>query len=185
MATMKKRFTELVKRHLLPAVSRPGPAVRGPSFERTLEQRKRESTVQLLFKCSRILQEQALGRVRARAGVAHLRPSHTALFPHVDLEGTRLTDLADRLSITKQAVGQLVEDLEQLGILERVPDPADGRAKLVRFTTKGRRGLLQGLGVLKELEEELSVPLGRHRMADLNEILQRLLAALEARGSRG
>jgi DNA-binding MarR family transcriptional regulator len=158
-------------------VSRPRPPQAG--FARTLEQRKRDSTFQLLFRCSRLLQEQALARVRARSGVATLRPSHTALFPHVDLAGTRLTDLADRLGITKQAVGQLVEDLEQMGVLQRVADPQDGRAKLVRFTARGRRGLLQGLGVLKQLEDELGGPLGRKRMDELNTTLQQLLELLQ------
>ena len=62
-----------------------------------------------------------------------IRPAHTALFPHIDLSGTRQTALARRMGVSKQAVGQLVSELEQMGALERVPDPSDGRARLVRF----------------------------------------------------
>ena len=71
-----------------------------------------------------------------------------------------------------------------MGLLERAPDPADGRAKLIRFSAKGRRGLLRGLGVLQKLEDELAGSLGRRRMLVLNQTLRRLLAVLERRRSR-
>jgi DNA-binding MarR family transcriptional regulator len=156
-----------------------------PEHGRTaLESAKRASVGQLLFKCARLLNEEALGRVRTRAGAPALRPSHTTLFPHIDLEGTRLTTLAVRLGITKQGVGQLVQDLERLGVVERTPDPSDGRAKLVRFTARGRRGLMHGLGVLRELEDELGGSVGRKRMQILHGILLDLHDVLEQRARR-
>ena len=118
--------------------------------------------------------------MREEMGVAGIRASHTSLFPFIELEGTRLTDLAARLGVSKQAAGQLVEDLEQMGILERAPDPADGRAKLVRFSARGRRGLLEGLAVLRRMEAELSARLASGDMERLHGILLRLLDALEA-----
>src|SRR3712207_4543485 len=123
-------------------------------YRRQLEAAKRASLGQLLLKGARLLDEQALARVRARTG-RDVRPSHTALLPHVDLEGTRLTTLAARLGVTKQAAGQAVAELQQMGMLETVADPTDGRAKLVRFSARGRRGLLEGIAVLRELEAEL------------------------------
>jgi DNA-binding MarR family transcriptional regulator len=149
------------------------------AYRERLQAAKRASLSQVLFKCARFLNEQALSRVRARSGAPQLRPSHTALFPHVALAGTRLTELAERLGVTKQAVGHLVEDLEGMGVLERIPDPSDGRAKLVRFTARGRRGLLHGLGVLGELEEELATCIGRRRMRLLHALLLRVHDALE------
>ena len=122
-----------------------------------LEEKKAASLGQLLLKCGRLLNEQAVARIRARTGM-QLRPAHTALFPHIDLEGTRLTDLANRLGISKQAVGPLVAELVEMGALEQVPDPTDGRAKLVRFPAHGdRNSLFAGLAVLEEFEDELAV----------------------------
>jgi DNA-binding MarR family transcriptional regulator len=156
-----------------------GPQARD-TFRAELERRKKDSVGQLLFRCARLFNEMALARVRARLGGPKVRASHTTLFPFVDLEGTRLTELAARMGVSKQAAGQLVEELEQMGVLERVPDPADGRAKLVRFSPRGRRGLLEGLALLRGLELELSAQIGEGDMERLHGILLRLLAALEA-----
>jgi DNA-binding MarR family transcriptional regulator len=138
---------------------------------------KQASVIQLLFKCARVLDERAIARVRERSGLTGLRTAHTSLFPHIDLEGTRLTELARRVDISKQAVAQLVDELVEMGGLERVPDPADGRAKLIRFAKRrGRLVLFDGLDVLRELESQLAVALGKHGV----EVLRRLLVALES-----
>ncbi|WP_434044578.1 MULTISPECIES: MarR family winged helix-turn-helix transcriptional regulator [Sorangium] len=149
-----------------------------PSDVAELERRKRASLGQLLLRSARLLDERAVARV-ARGG-SRVRRAHTALMPYIDLEGTRLTDLAERARVTKQAVGQLVEELEAMGVVERTPDPDDGRAKRVRFTPYGLKALLHGLGVLQELEEELTLSLGQKQMASLKKGLTALLAALEA-----
>jgi DNA-binding MarR family transcriptional regulator len=136
-----------------------------------LEAKKRASTAQLLFKCARLVNERALARVAEKGGGA-ARPAHTALFPHVPLDGgIRLTELASKVGITKQAVGQLVDELEAMGLFERVPDETDARAKLVRFTARGRRELHRGLAVLAEVEEELAVAVGRAKLRALHEAL--------------
>ncbi|KYF74082.1 MarR family transcriptional regulator [Sorangium cellulosum] len=149
-----------------------------PSDVAELDRRKRASLGQLLLRSARLLDERAAARV-AR-GVSQVRRAHTALMPYIDLEGTRLTDLAERARVTKQAVGQLVEELEAMGVVERTPDPDDGRAKRVRFTPYGIKALLHGLGVLQELEEELTRSLGQKQMASLKKGLTALLAALES-----
>lgn len=153
---------------------------REAAFREQLETQKRASVGQLLFKCARLLNEQALARVQEQTGQA-VRASHTALFPHVDLDGTRLTELARRAGLSKQQTFQLVEELEAMGLLERVPDPEDGRARLVRFSRRGRRGLLAGLAVLRGLEAELGATIGEGRMADLHDTLVRLEAVLARR----
>ena len=127
-----------------------------PKFAARLEQAKAESIAQLLFKCARLLNEQALARVELPEGAPRIRPAHTSLFPHIDLAGTRLTDLAKRVGVSKQAVGQLVDELEQLGVIERVADPQDGRAKLIRFRQKRGKSLHDGLAHLKKFEDELA-----------------------------
>lgn len=138
-----------------------------------LDEIKRATTTQLLFRVARLVNERALARAGARFGMT-LKPSHTTLFPHIDLEGTRQTELARRLGITKQAVNQLVSELEALGILERAPDPDDGRATLVRFTERGVRSLFEGLTVLGEIDAELEGVIGRARMRTLHQALSEL-----------
>lgn len=149
------------------------------SFRDELERRKKDSAGQLLVRCARLFNEAGLARMRTEMGLPGVRTSHTSLFPFIELEGTRLTDLAARVGVSKQAVGQLVEELEEMGILERAPDPADGRAKLVRFSARGRRGLLEGLAVMRRMEAELSARLAGGDMERLHGILLRLLGALE------
>lgn len=146
-----------------------------------LEAAKRASVGQLLLKCARLLDERAVARVNQEAGEARprLRPAHTRLLPHVDVEGTRLTELARRLGITKQAVGQLVDDLVQQGVLELAPDPEDRRARRVRFTPKGMAAIAHGLGILQHIESELSRRIGAQRMRALHETLLEILEALE------
>jgi DNA-binding MarR family transcriptional regulator len=172
-------------RRSTPAATHRAPAHPDPAdaaHRRRLEAAKRASLGHLLFRSARLLDEQALARVRAQSGIATLRAAHTKLLPHIDLAGTRLTDLASRLGVSKQAAGQVVEEMERMGVLERVRHPDDGRARMVRFSARGRRGLLHGLGVLREIEAELAVELGERDAATLRRLLARLLAALERRG---
>jgi DNA-binding MarR family transcriptional regulator len=104
-----------------------------------------------------------------------LRPAHTALFAHIDLEGTRLTTVAARAGISKQAVGQLVNELVEMGALERSPDPEDGRAKLIRFAMRdGELSLMHGMRVLGGLEREIETLLGAESTEHLLTTLQRL-----------
>jgi len=156
-----------------------------PGFEQKLAEDKRASTLQILFKVARLLDELALERVAARQRGPRLRRSHTSLFPHIALEGTRITELSERLGITKQAVSQLVDDLEGLGVLARVPDAEDGRARRVVFTKLGRDGLLKGLAVLRELEQELSDAVGSTKMASMRGALLAIHDLLEARVQEG
>ncbi|HVK85842.1 MAG TPA: MarR family transcriptional regulator [Kofleriaceae bacterium] len=135
------------------------------------------STFELLLRAARLVNERAIARVQ-RAGATNLRLAHTALFPHITDAGIRQTELADKLGVTKQAIGPLVDDLERDGVVERIPDPADARAKLVRWTAKGRRALREGLGVLAQLEAELAEEVGPRKLAALADTLEALIAAV-------
>lgn len=149
-------------------------------FNSTLERRKAESTLQVLFKVARLLNEQAIGRVnRERRSGLRLRPSHMAVFPHLALEGSRITVLAEKMQISKQAVAQVVEDLEQMGFVRRVPDPSDGRAKLVQFTKSGRNSMLQGLDLLSSMEQELADIVGTKRISELGKTLSIILTHID------
>jgi DNA-binding MarR family transcriptional regulator len=148
------------------------------SAKDALVKAKTNNAAHSLLRAARLLNELAVARTRQRTGEKRLRPSHTAVLPHLDLEGTRLTDLAARMGISKQAASELVSDLEALGMVDRQPDPDDGRARRVCFTAAGRRALLDGLGLLQGIEGELAQKLGAHAMADLARLLPKLEAAL-------
>src|SRR6202008_3886474 len=83
-----------------------------------------------------------------------IRITHGCVFGNIDPEGTRLTELAERARMTKQSVGEVTSDLEQRGYVERVPDPSDGRAKIIRLTERGRAAQALGIGLIDELEQE-------------------------------
>ena len=89
-------------------------------------------------------------------------------------------DLAARVGVSKQAVGQLVDDLESMGVVERVPDPEDGRARRVRFTRRGFQALLHGVGVLDRLEQQLAAAIGRLTVDALREGVEAALRAVKS-----
>lgn len=74
---------------------------------------------------------------------------------HVTYEGIRLTELAEKAGITKQAMSELVIDLERLGYLQRTADPQDGRAKLIGFTDKGRAAVEAAMRAFEEIDAAL------------------------------
>src|SRR5262245_51077750 len=74
-------------------------------------------------------------------------PALTRVLVLIDADGPRLTDLADRAQMTKQSMAELINRMEGIGLVERRPDPADGRAKLVFLTPFGWEAARTGLGV--------------------------------------
>jgi hypothetical protein len=147
------------KRRAARAASGDDPSVDPQQFAQELEAQKRASTAQLLMRCARLVNERGVARAAQKFGIP-VRAAHMGLFPHLDLTGTRQTELARRMGVSKQAVNQLVSELVGFGVLEQLPDPADGRALLVRFTPRGARSLFDGLTVLNELEVAMRVALG-------------------------
>lgn len=107
--------------------------------------------------------------------------AQSRLMGSVPVEGIRLTDLADRLGVTKQSCGQMVDDLVADGYLVRRPDPADGRAKLIFFGPEGDRSLPQAWAALHAVEDELARVIGR----DALEAMRGWLAAAIAAGASG
>ena len=144
------------------------------------ETEKRANTLQVLFKCARLANERAISRVNERAGAAVFRQAIANLLPHIALEGTRLTELAERVGVSKQAVSKLVAEFVDQGLLELAADPSDGRAKLVRFTPRGVEGIREGLAVLASVEAEIAAKIGKKRMQALHDGLAAALDALTA-----
>jgi DNA-binding MarR family transcriptional regulator len=167
-----------MKKQKAPEPTPQNPDADQAAFRARLEQEKHGSTLQLLFKAARLLDEQATQRAARQQG-APLRRSHMSLLPHIDLDGTRITDLAERLGVSKQAASQLVDDLEGFGVVERVADADDARARRVVFTKRGRAGFFEGLALLREMEQELAAAVGAQRMRQLRAALLAILEHVE------
>ena len=105
------------------------------------------------------------------------RPAHSGVFAHIDLDGTRLTDLANRANMTPQAMGELVDDLERLGYVRRVPDPGDRRAKLIVPTEVGYGCLQAAFDTIRDIEGQLEDLVGARKLADLRRMLIRIISA--------
>jgi DNA-binding MarR family transcriptional regulator len=117
-----------------------------------------------------------LSEALAERGYPDVRPGHAALFMHIDRRsGTRLTELARRAHVTKQAMMLLVDELEGQGYVRRVPDPTDARAKLVRLTAKGRRYVAEARRAMAAVEAKVRRRLGRRRLEGLRGSLLVLL----------
>ncbi len=113
-------------------------------------------------------------------GYAELRPAHGCVFGNIDEEGSRLTDLAERSRLTKQSVGEAVGDLERLEFVERVADPADGRAKIIRLTPHGREALAASQEIFADIEGRFAAEVGEERYADFRETLLQLQGVTRA-----
>ena len=136
----------------------------------------------LLQQLARDFERRARTTLRSR-GHTDLLPSHQVVFANVGRNGSRLTVLAHQAGMTKQAMGQIVDDLEKLGYVERRPDPEDGRAKLVRFTPAGLDFVCDAAEVLDGIWREYSALLGPEELDQLQQSLHTLLRG--ARRSAG
>ncbi len=109
----------------------------------------------------------------AERGYPDLRAGHAAVFLHIDRRsGTRLTELARRARMTKQGMMLMVDDLEGRGYVRRVPDPEDGRAKVVKLTAHGRRCAAESRRAAQALETQTRRLLGDRRYETLRETLE-------------
>lgn len=130
----------------------------------------------LFLQAHRDFSARTVEKLRAR-GHGDLTLTHTTLLPHIELTGIRSTVLAERAGITKQAAGQIVADLEELGYVKKEPDETDQRATLVRFTELGWRFLRDAYEIKQEMEEEYAAVLGRAGLETLRDALNTLLQA--------
>ena len=103
------------------------------------------------------------------------KPSHSAVFAQISPDGSRLSDLARGANMTPQAMGELVDELEELGYVVRRPHPTDRRAKLIVLTPKGRDCIAAGITTIRGLEDKIADILGERGRSDLRRLLRKLL----------
>jgi DNA-binding MarR family transcriptional regulator len=119
--------------------------------------------------------DSAVGARMASLGYDGVRMAHAAVFRNLDPEGTRMVTLAQRAGISRQAIGQLVQDLQTAGYVEVAPDPQDGRATRVLLTQRGIAFCAQAAVAVRELEQQWQDALGAGPAEQLRAAL-RLLA---------
>ena len=118
---------------------------------------------------SRRLYDELAGR-----GFPELRLAHSPVFRHILPAGSRASDLAERASLTKQSMAYLVDSLARDGYVELVPDPSDGRAKLVKLTARGVRAQRVALELSRQLEVDYARRLGGDKLRQLRALLEEL-----------
>ena len=118
-----------------------------------------------------------LHRRLSEQGFEDIRAGHGCVFRFVGPEGMRLTELSEEAEMTKQACGEVVDHLEALGYVERVPDPGDRRAKVIRLTATGLECQRAAARLFEEVEREWGERFGAARVELLRSLLAEIVAA--------
>jgi DNA-binding MarR family transcriptional regulator len=122
------------------------------------------------------VQDQLYARLE-ESGHGELTRLHGAVIAHLDEEGTRATELAGRSGRHKQVIGRIVDELEELGYVERRPEPGDRRAKLVVPTKRGREVMRLSDEIIADIERQQAKALGR---ADYEDFRKKLRAVVDS-----
>ena len=125
------------------------------------------------------LSDQLFEEFRARlaeAGHSSIRAGHGCVFRFIHQGGSRLTDLAASSGLSKQAVGEVVDDLERLGYVVRDADPADRRAKVIRLTEMGADAHQTALEIFADVERALGERYGAERVQAVRDLLEEVYA---------
>src|SRR5438874_10117529 len=128
------------------------------------------------------LQAQLASRLQ-RLGFPALRPAQLQLLAAIQPEGVRLADLVTAVSLPKQTVGDMIDDLEKIRMVERFPDPDHGVIKRVRLGPKGKMWASEVKRVAAETEARWATRLGSKKMRSLRALLEELAATVEERPS--
>jgi DNA-binding MarR family transcriptional regulator len=108
------------------------------------------------------------------AGFDELTLPHIAVFQFPGPDGVRPTTLAQRAGISKQAMNQLLRSLENFGYITRSETSGEGRARVIRFTKRGRAAYAKIHDILRDIEREWSAELGPKEFTRLKELLLRV-----------
>lgn len=136
---------------------------------------------------TRILREynrRLVAELHAR-GFTDFTPSFPALLSNVDLAGTPIGVVARRSGVSRQAVGQLLRQVEQSGYARRQPSPDDARVTIIRFTPRGRRMLATVLELVDEIEGDFARQLSRGAFARMRADMHLLADSIDPEGAFG
>jgi DNA-binding MarR family transcriptional regulator len=124
----------------------------------------------LLFIANRALEQRAHDAV-VEAGITDITLAQARIAARIGPRGTRVSDLAAQARVTKQSAAFLVEQLEAAGYVERIPDPADGRARLVRLTARADKVVRTANAEVERVLAEWADHVGADRLRQMSRTL--------------
>lgn len=127
---------------------------------------------QLLLQAFRWFDEGLVAGLRT-AGWPQLTRAHSLVFANLGPRGSRISDLARRAGVSRQAVHQVVHELVEMGLVELHDDERNRSAKVVVPTPAGRRSIAVALRLFVELEAELASRIGPVQVAQLRRAIER------------
>jgi DNA-binding MarR family transcriptional regulator len=136
----------------------------------------------LLFIPYRHMENRILQAIRD-AGFDDVTLAQARVFQRIAPGGSRLTDLAEQAQMTKQSVAGLVDELERMRYVRRVPDPNDRRARLIRIDKRGRQAAKAAQSARDEIQAEWRSHLGARRFSQLRDTLEDLREITEPFGA--
>jgi DNA-binding MarR family transcriptional regulator len=151
--------------------------------------RRERSICDLLLECARLVDQAGQAHLNSRFGKKVATPALMRIVPYLTPEGVRITELATRLDVSKQAVQKVVSVLLKLGFARVRVDPSDHRARLVSLTPAGVRAYGLGVDSLDAVEANLRARLGDDRLTEfadyLKDVKLAFLAGLQDVAIRG
>jgi DNA-binding MarR family transcriptional regulator len=145
-----------------------------PSSQKSSPLKTKEMLIGALLRVpAQAIQRRIIRELNA-AGFDGLSMPHMAVLQFPGPDGVRPSTLAERAGMSKQAMNRLLQSLEDLGYVVRSDAPDEGRARIVRFTKRGRAAYSEVLAILREIEREWSAELGPEDFAQLKELLFRV-----------
>jgi len=127
----------------------------------------------LLFIPYRHMENRILQAIKD-AGYDQLTLAQARVFQRIAPGGSRLTDLAEQAQITKQSAAGLIDELELMRFVRRVPDPNDRRARLIQLDRRGREAVKVAQATHDEIQAEWRAHIGIRRFRELRDTLERL-----------
>jgi DNA-binding MarR family transcriptional regulator len=140
---------------------------------RSLMDQGQESLARLTLQLNRQFSAMAAQRYAA-LGYTGLTPVHTFLMANLDIKGTRIVTIAERMGTTKQFTGRLVQELESKGYLQVTPDAKDRRATVVKATDAGWHFFADACAIKNEIEAEYTALVGADQMTIFAAVLEKL-----------
>ena len=125
------------------------------------EQLKESSIGHSLIKAGRLYGDYSFATLKESIGWEDLKPSHLQLFAYIPFKGITVIDLANKMNISKQAVSVLVNDLIKAKVFLKKSHPTDKRSFFITFNEVGDRSIFKGMKLLKDLDHELELMVGK------------------------
>ena len=145
-----------------------------PSSQKSSPLKTRDMLIGALLRVpAQAIQRRIIRELNA-VGFDGLSMPHMAVLQFPGPDGVRPGALAERAGMSKQAMNRLLQSLEELDYIVRSDAPDEGRARVVRFTNRGRAAYSKVLGILGNIEHEWSAELGSKDFAQLKELLFRV-----------